>query len=115
MRQLHGGTMVMIGIMLGGTVWGEAGPFLVWSAEPVLSVAATQHDQVHGALAAEGTLDRFILDPRGEVEDYSSPTGLICTSPPERRISSSTRSYRETSCGSTEGSCPMNGWFRRMP
>ena len=68
MRQSNGRAIVMIGIMLGGIVCGEAGPFPVWSAEPVLSVAATQHDQVHGALAAEGTVDRFILDPRGEVE-----------------------------------------------
>ncbi len=68
MHRLRGSGVVIIGLMLACVVRGPADPSEVWSAEPVLSVGATDQTRIHGALAAEGTIDRFILDPRGEVE-----------------------------------------------
>ncbi|MGC3976353.1 MAG: hypothetical protein QM771_18505 [Nitrospira sp.] len=67
---------MIIGLTTGGLVLGQAAPCTVWSAEPVLSAGATQHEQAHGALAAEGTVERFILDPRGEVEGLFLAGGI---------------------------------------
>ena len=68
MREFRARAIVIIVILVGGVLPGQAGPSLVWSAEPVLSAGTSQQDRGQGSLAAEGTVDRFILDPRGEVE-----------------------------------------------
>ncbi|MCW5798609.1 MAG: hypothetical protein KIT40_08925 [Nitrospira sp.] len=68
MRLLNSKGTAVLGLIIGCFVSGQALPLIVWAGEPVLPAGSTQPGQIHGALAAEGTVDRFILDPRGEVE-----------------------------------------------
>ena len=67
MHRVNDSTIVMLGVMI-GCVAGPGGAFVVRTAESAPPAEATHHDQIHGNLVAEGTVERFILDPRGEVE-----------------------------------------------
>lgn len=67
MHRVNGSTIVVLGVLL-GCITGPGGPFVARTAESTPLMDAPQHDPIHGALAAEGTVERFILDPRGEVE-----------------------------------------------
>lgn len=68
MHPLTGRGLVSLGIVMAAFEPGLARPVLVRPVEPAHSVADMQLAQTHGALAAEGTVERFMLDPRGEVE-----------------------------------------------
>lgn len=65
---VNGRWIMFVGALMVTLLHEQAGPSPAWAAEQVQSAEATPHDQGHGLLAAEGTVDRFILDPRGEVE-----------------------------------------------
>lgn len=68
MHRANGSRIIVLGVMIGCVAAGPSGPFVVRIAESAPLADATHHDQNHGTLAAEGTVERFILDPRGEVE-----------------------------------------------
>lgn len=67
-RTLNGRGMVVVGAVIGWFLTGPADSMRARATELTPSAEATPHEQRHGALAAQGTVDRFILDPRGEVE-----------------------------------------------
>lgn len=88
MRMLNGRGMVIVGAVIGWFLSSPAGPLLARATELTLSAEATPHEQRHGTLAAQGTVDRFILDPRGEVEGLllTDGTHLYVTSRAEDQL-----------------------------
>ena len=67
-HRLKSHAVAVLGTLLCGFPPGESGPALARGAERAASAEAPFATQIHGAPVVEGTVDRFILDPRGEVE-----------------------------------------------
>ena len=65
---LNGRGLMVVGAMIGWLQCGQVASLCALAAEQISSADMTPNDQGYGVLAAEGTVDRFILDPRGEVE-----------------------------------------------
>ncbi len=80
--------VIVVGAIVGFSVFGQTGALPAQTADRVSSAGAPHDDQELNPPAAEGTVERFILDPRGEVEGLllADGTQLYVTSRAEDQV-----------------------------